>query len=549
MIAFSLCFTLLFCANAFAANSPLFSISLGQEENQATIIPYLKEKNSFLFFPGSWVDQSVVIHTSEADGIFIDDVFYQDGDLAPTFTNNQTLKVRKATQKNPDDYVVYIGSKIPSLFISLDPDDLIQIHESKNETVPAHLVAFRSDGTIELSQNIGDMKTRGNTTRKYPKKPYQIKFEEKTDFFGLGKSKKFILLADYLDISLLRNRITYDMAVTSGLPYALSSLHADLFINGEYRGLYLLTEKIEIGDSSVDIHNLEKETEKLNENPLEDYPRYDGDSEGLRNARWYDIPNNPEDVSGGYILETDKVFRYNKESDAGFITTRNMAVYIKEPEYPSQKQVEYISGLVNSFHRAITEKDGIDPQTGKHFSQIGDMTSFSKKYLLEEVSKNFDALLGSQYFFKEKGDDFLYAGPAWDYDLSYGNIRQEGFMKHSGGRHFYLSTYTTKEYWYNNLIKHEDFEQLVIDTYGDVFHPMLEVLLGIREEAGYEPLKSIASYREEIEASAEMNFTRWLPGGIKDYYKGAGFDFNSGVKYLTRFLELRLEFLDREWMK
>lgn len=178
-----------------------------------------------------------------------------------------------------------------------------------------------------------------------------------------------------------------------------------------------------------------------------------------------------------------------------------------------------------------------------------DMPSFARKYLLEEISKNFDARLGSQYFYKDRGSDLLFAGPAWDYDLSYGNIRQEGFVKHSYGHSFYLPTYGSREFWYNNLIAHPVFEQLVIETYREAFHPLLEVLMGLCPADGYAPVQSLDDYHDAIKQSAEMNFVRWNPASIKDYYKGAGKTFDSGVDYLKYFLEYRLAFLDDEWME
>jgi len=544
-----LCCLWLTMSCAMADEAPVFWLMYGEEGAQTSIIPQSRNDKNMLYLPGSWNGEAVTIHTADEEGVYINGELYHSGDAAPLFENGETVTYRRAGKKQNRKLTAYIGSDLPALFLTLAEEDLTTIHKSKEDSVPASLVALRADGTTELSAAVDGLKTRGNTTMNYPKKPYQIKLESKFNLFGLGKSKKFILLADYLDISLLRNRITYNMAQASGMPHALSCLHADVYINGEYRGLYLLTEKIEIGDDAVPLHALEKETEELNDEDLDSYDRYDGESEGLRNARWYDIPNNPEDITGGYILETDKVFRYREETDAGFITGLNMAVYIKEPEYPSQSQTLYIAGLVNAFHRAVTARDGVDPETGVHYSDMIDMPSFARKFLIEEVTKNFDALRGSQYFFKDRGDDLLYAGPAWDYDLAYGNIRQEGFIKHSYPNGFYLSNYSSTEVWYNNLIAHEDFEQLVMETYRTVFHPMMEVLLGLRSAEGYEPLKSISDYKAEIADSAAMNFVRWNPSSIKDYNKDAGTNFRTGVEHMNDFIQKRMNFLDKEWME
>ena len=125
------------------------------------------------------------------------------------------------------------------------------------------------------------------------KKNYQIKLTKGADLLGMGKAKKWILTGNYRDKSCLRNMIMLDLSVAVSLRYTPQHAFAELYINHEYRGLYLFSEKVEISDERVSIHNLEKETEKLNEPALSSFRRI-GEKEPVKGGwKAYDIENIP----------------------------------------------------------------------------------------------------------------------------------------------------------------------------------------------------------------------------------------------------------------
>ncbi len=536
---------LLPCAALAASNKPLFSLSCGT----ASVSPhYFTSYGWCLFLPGSWAGKTLDVHPVREGGVYLNGVLYTErmtvacDDLPAKFSAAASPKGKKHTT------AVYRGSSLPALFLTVEQDQLDQINKSKTCKAPAYLTAYGANGEIEFDGELRYLKTRGNSTFQYRKKPYQLHLGKKASLAGLPMAKKFILLADYLDISLLRNRITLNLARAAGLPFSLECMHVDVYLNGEYRGLYLMTEKIQVGSSGVDIADLEEENEEVNPQPLDSYPVFESQPEGLIDARGYDLENDPEDVTGGYLLETDKVYRYRRSDEPGFITSRNMAVYIKQPEHPSRAQVEYIGNLMSAFHRAILSADGTDPATGRHYSQMIDMESFARKYLIEEISKNFDGQRGSQFFYKDRGEDALvYAGPCWDYDLTYGDILQEGFKGALHPRDFYMSRFKSNECWWNNLMKQPDFAARVQQEYMQTFLPLLKVLLGQAEPAY--GLQSIDEYKAQIADSAAMNFKRWSPSSNKGYYKEAGYTFDQGVKYLKNWLDKRVQFLTSQWDK
>ena len=105
---------------------------------------------------------------------------------------------------------------------------------------------------------------RGNTTwQGSEKKPYKLKFKQKQDLLGMGKNKHWILLANFFDESLIRNRLVYNAAAAYGLAYSPKCVSVDVVMNGEYLGSYLLTEQVRIGSTRVDIDELtEADTEE-----------------------------------------------------------------------------------------------------------------------------------------------------------------------------------------------------------------------------------------------------------------------------------------------
>lgn len=514
--------------------------------DDAVLAPSMKNNRYHLFVPGTWAEnQNITLQASRT--IWINGEPFENGDAVPAITAGDmwTVCIGKKNYQ-PKTVQLHIGSNLPALFIDTESGSLSAIHADKEVKEPAVYLLFQPDEETQ-SGSLEYIKGRGNTTFDHPKKPYQIKLNKKQELLGMDAAKKWVLLADYWDISLLRNRITLDLAKAVGMQYSLDSTHVDLYLNGKYRGLYLLTEKIEIGENSVDIRDLQKETEKVNTQPLEDYPvkqlrKKDGDDTGDFVAlRGYTGMTNPSDITGGYLLESDKLHRFYEDTYAGFITGKSMAVAVKEPENASMEMVLYIGEMVNAFHRAILTKDGVDPETGKRWDELFDKESLAQKYLIEEFSENYDAMVGSQFFYKDADSvsDKIFAGPCWDYDLTYGNAQ------HKPNR-LYLRAFEDghEEYWYNHLHNFSDFEDLVAEMWRSVYSPLANALAG-NAESPY--IRSVAEYGEEIRDSAEMNFVLWTIKSIEGRHKETGYNFESAVEMLQEYVGRRTAWLDQSF--
>lgn len=439
---------------------------------------------------------------------------------------------------------------VPSMCITTESGSLAYIHRRKGNQETGTLCMADSIGNTLYDGALTHIKGRGNATFVLNKKPYQIKLEKGTDLCGMGKAKTWILLAEYRDNSLLRNRIAFDMARAVGLAYTSQAQTVDLYINNDYLGAYLLCEKVEIGDTRIDIDDLGKATEAVNDSELDTYPRYGYNSYRLGTQKGYAIPSDPADITGGYLVEMDYKMRYDEET-TGFVTLKGQAVVVKEPEAASKQQISYIADFFQGFENAIRAQDGIDVKSGKHYTAFVDMQSLVRKYLLEEVLKNRDANRSSLYFYKpvDAQSTIAFAGPAWDYDASMGNyatrVGDKGLLpeyfavNNDQGENFYI---------FPQLYAHADFRQAVAESFYRDFVPALEVLLGIRADATG-TLKSIQALADEIKASADMNFVRWPVFNIKARIAQTGADYQANIDYLYHFLTGRMAWLSTQWQK
>ncbi len=211
---------------------------------------------------------------------------------------------------------------------------------------------------------------------------------------------------------------------------------------------------------------------------------------GVMLKYWSDVPN-PDDISGGYIIEMEMPDRYANEP-SGFVTTHGYYYVIKSPEYVSYEQVRYIANLVQEAEDAIFSNDGINPNTGKSYTEYIDLDSYVKKYWIEEISKNHDGAKTSQYFYKpaDSQSTKLFAGPVWDYDIAFGISSEttdpEGW-------------FMSEKEFFAELLKHSDFEKRSEEIYIKYFLPAIYSFVNIEAE----------KISEAIEAAVNMNALRW----------------------------------------
>ncbi len=416
------------------------------------------------------------------------------------------------------DVVVIKESKVASVFIETESGSLDYIHAVKGNEENGVIEIVDRDGEVVYDGEL-EIKGRGNSTWQMEKKPYNIKLDKKTDLFGMGKTKKWSLIANHGDQSLIRNVLAYEAAKAAGMPYSPQFEPVDVYINSEYKGSYLLTTRVGIDGTSVDIEDLEGNTEDANEADLDTYPQagYYGTYAGLLagTKKWYDIPNDPEDITGGYIIEMELANRYADEA-CGFVTTRNQPFTMKTPEYVTESQINYISSLYQKFEDAVYAEADMN-EIGKYCN----VQSIARLYLINEWASNMDGGLTSTYFYKPEGtNETIYAGPVWDFDIAFGNNDSERFG----------NDYNDPTKWtvcYNRMYRNTVFGKWDIDEQTNVFNVITknEGFVKVLEAEWNGNMNSAlnstiawveSDYASFVEGSAVANAIRWNIFGTYD---------------------------------
>ena len=488
-----------------------FCSASGPEES-IRIDAWLQAEKQCLFLPAVFREQEVIFGE--------DTLVLEEGEL-----------LLSDSMGNPVELEIFFGSEIPFAYIETASGDLQFLQQSKENKETGSLYFVNDDQNVEYAGDLDKVKIRGNATRLQPKVPFRIGLAESISLAGLDASKDYVLLAEYGDISLMHNKVAMELANHTTELYQPDGEHIDLYVNGQYMGVYLLCEGISIGENRLNIEDLEAETALLNGKDLKQYGTFADISGEDTMMKGYEIPRNPEDISGGYLLELEYHGRYEGEETTGFRTKQDWSLVLKEPSRASREQVAYIRDHFQQTENAMYAEDWIDPESGKSLQELVNLESFVHKYMMDEICMNTDPWT-SQFLYKNKEDDRFYFGPMWDYDMAFGHY-DTGFSPDE----FYCNWHI----WYEAVYDHPEFQKILKETYEEVYLPFLQELTDIKME----------KWKQELAASARMNFTRW---NIEEIYSRnsvirRGNSFEECVDFLKDFIEARTEFLSSEWLE
>jgi len=266
-----------------------------------------------------------------------------------------------------------------------------------------------------------EIKGRGNSTWLMPKKPYRLKLTDSTALMGMPGNRHWVLLANYLDKTLLRNDVAFKLGRMLGMEYTTRSVFVELYMNGDYRGVYQLTEHIRIGKNRVNIPEL-KVTDT---------------AESL--------------ISGGYLIEVDE----RRGEDFCFDSTKTAMVFcLSHPETLLEAgwepHREYIVDYIRQTDEAIFGDSFTDPSTG--YAAHIDVDSAIEYYLINELLRNPDANLRLSTFLFKKREGKLTFGPIWDFDIAIGNCMFNSAYKTEGW-------HIRKAPWFSRMFEDPAFEQ------------------------------------------------------------------------------------------
>jgi hypothetical protein len=296
----------------------------------------------------------------------------------------------------------YVEPVLPVLHIETDGNAPILDRENY---VPGTVTLDPNGSAFAAYAGTMGIRGRGNSTWNYSKKPYRLKLDTKAPLMGLGAERDWALLANAVDESQLRTYAAMQASSMTSLAYTPSVRHIEVVLNGQYHGVYMLTEHQEVGEDRIDITEME-----------------DTDNAGI-------------EVTGGYRLEIDARLEENREP--GWRTTQNVPVVVKDPDPATPQQWAYITSHVQAFENALFAPNFADPVNG--YRRYLDVDAFIDHYLVQELTKNQDAFWSSTFFTKERGEDRLRFGPVWDFDNSMGSLRgsadlgPEGFRARGAG--------------------------------------------------------------------------------------------------------------------
>lgn len=305
-----------------------------------------------------------------------------------------------------------------------------------------------TSGTAKFSSAMGldTVKGRGNSSWKasatmFGKYAFNMKLKSKTNLFNMDTteptgSKSWCLLANNADESMLRNALTYQLASEIGLLYSPEFRFVDIYDNGEYMGSYLVTEKVDVGSSKLvkgkSFEDLNEDAvkaqggteinETLSNNATYSFTDSKGKEYSNLSMRYATVGTNTGsspfeyNTTGKYLLEFEISERVNDEP-CYFVSPHGQNVVVKNPEYATKEQVEYIAGKF-----AAMEDKVFNNASKSELSTVMDVESFAKMYLIQEFSSNLDAASTSYYltFDCSQANPVFVANPVWDYDWAYG---------------------------------------------------------------------------------------------------------------------------------
>ena len=531
----------------------------------------------YIFLPVTADRDSLVITYSADDTVKLNGAPVQSGKMTSLLGDADSFQI---TVGDTDCGTLKImQSNIGCIYLSTFHGGTDAIDNNRNITETGTAFMLNAEGGVEYSGTIEKLTAHGNSSCDYSqKKPYNLKLPQKENLYGMGKAKKWALLSNYLDHSMLRNKLTEEMCKAAGMECVMDSVFVDLYADGSYRGTYQLYERVQIQNNRINIRDLEEVTEKMNSNDLESYPQK---IVGAANAyeykensyKYFDIPNDPDDITGGYLLQFQQWNRYGYKAASGFVTSRGQAIAVDGPEYASKAQVEYIRSFVQDMEDAIYSDTGYNSK-GRHYSEYLDVDSLVTAYLVQEISENIDATYSSFYLWKDSdltGDGKLYFSPAWDFDLAYNNfptlrVNSDGNIGYSYkpdnlfAAYFPIHGYedggktsssgsgrpTVGISWIGQLYKNEDFTKRVAEIYSERFEPFLDLLTA-------EESSSLLKMAENIRPSAEMNNARWHTYGGADYsfafsFATSGVSFMDSVDKVGDYIHQRTEWLSALWI-
>ena len=337
----------------------------------------------------------------------------------------------------------------------------------------ATLTIYNTDATIGYAGTTG-IRGRGNSTWKYPKKPYALKLDSKAEILGMPKHKRWVLLANWLDRTLLRNHVSFRIAMQTDLAWTPRGEFVEVVLNGRHIGNYYLCEHIKVDKNRVDIHELEE-----------------------------------TDVDGGFMMEIDT---YYDEPFKFKSAKRQFPYMFKDPDEVNDAQFAFMRDFIGNLEGALYDKSRF---AAREYADYLDVDSFVDWWITYELTGNTETKHPkSTYVYKDKGGK-LKAGPVWDFDWKTYRLNNEEWVTKN---HLYYDVLFTdpvfvaavKERWNLYETKLRAIPQFIeaeaqrIRNSEEVNHQMWPVTQNTNEDINLSFSEAVARMKMSYEAKLEF---------------------------------------------
>lgn len=302
-----------------------------------------------------------------------------------------------------------------------------------------------------------ELRGRGNSTWFMPKKPFRIRLGDEASLLGLPKARNYVLLAEYADKSLMRNTVVHWFThFFDHLDHAISTRYVEVYVNGNYEGVYVLTEHVEVHPNKLTLN----------------------------------APSDEDGLDVGYFMELDQRFyEHGHVTGTDWFIVAGVPYNIKNPSSNNVATMQayntYIRDYVVAMEAALQARSGYEAYI--------DVDNFIDYFIIQELFKNVDIGWSSVFMHKQPGEP-LRMGPIWDFDLAIGNAYYMDFGYGPEGFHGMRN----KNRWFTLMMQIPEVRSRFRTRYAEVHNAFVPILL-----------EAIPVMTESLADMAANNFNRW----------------------------------------
>ena len=421
----------------------MISMTFTKEANQTGVYEdfVLDYKDGVFSVKSPLISSPQLVMSFETTGykVYVNGVEQVSGETVNDFSSPVTYKVVSADGAEKEYVVNVTYSGLPVLFIET-PGGAEVPDKHSDWLGGTKLVLYNADWTVDYEGTTG-MRGRGNSTWHYPKKPYAFKLDSKAEILGMPKHKRWVLLANWMDRTLLRNRISFAVAMKTGLAWTPHGEFVEVILNGEFLGNYYLCEHIKIDKNRVNIDELEDDV-----------------------------------VDSGYMFELDTYFDEDFKFRSQYYS---MPYMFKDPDEVNDAQFAFMQDYVNNMEASLYSNSRF---AAREYTEYLDVDSFIDWWLVHEITGNSEPKHPKSSYMHRNTGGKLTMGPVWDFDW-------ETFKPHQ--------YYQIKDkMYYGRLFQDAQFKQRVKERWNDLEAGFREIPAYIESEAAR--IKSSESMNHEM---------------------------------------------------